>query len=291
MATAAVAEPLTSFRRDFKEDPIPEIPDDALANLSRYTGEKDLNVLRQHVVDLVQDVKRTQHVYGCISNILFLDPRVQVHPYYETFIAAQTPTTRTLEVGVCFGTDLRRYVQDGVNPASVTVADLHDGYWQLGGRLYGDEGKNGKIQGVKTVFGDFAAVDGAPRAVDLRKEGLEEQFDFIVNILVLHVFSKPEGRRFLTRLFNSLKSGGTLFGQCGGSTHEGPWDSQNIGGTEVRWRHSAASLKQLLEEIGFVDVQTVEQPHGTDRKHQKAWKDLTFGDDTSRSLIFIAKRA
>lgn len=66
MAAASVAKPLTTFRRDFKDDPIPEIPDDALQNLSRYTGEKDFDVLRKHVIALVEDVKRG--VSSCVRS-------------------------------------------------------------------------------------------------------------------------------------------------------------------------------------------------------------------------------
>ncbi|KAJ3033728.1 hypothetical protein HDV00_005878 [Rhizophlyctis rosea] len=281
---------ISSFRRDFKDVELPKIPDEALEDLSRYTGEKDLQKLREHVIDLVQEIKKSHHTYACIANILFLEPRIQNQPYYSTFIQRQSPTTKTLEVGVCFGTDLRRYVQDGVAASSVTVADLDDSYWKFGGKLYRDEGKLGKIGGVKTVFGDFAGEEGAEKTVDIAKEELEGQFDFLINMLVLHVFSKNECRRFLARLFACLRSGGVLFGQCGGSTQEGPYEAQNVSGTEVRWRHTADSLKALLEELGFVDVAV----------QARSWEDLSGtsklrlnlrGDDpTRRSLTFTATR-
>ncbi|KAJ3049375.1 hypothetical protein HK097_009629, partial [Rhizophlyctis rosea] len=270
--------PIPKFRRDFRDQDIPDFPDESLGLLQRYTGEKDVTALKKHVVGIVEDVKRDLHVYGCISNVLFLEPRAPLHPFYPTFIASQTSSTRTLEVGVCFGTDFRQYVLDGVNPKNVTVADLHDGYWKLGGKLYKDEASKGMIEGVNTLFGDFAAVEGGERAIDLKKEGLDGTFDFVLTILVIHVFSYNEGKRFLTRLHQALRPGGILFGQGGGSTHSGPWDSQTLSGAEVRWRHNASSLKQLLEEIGFVDVEVLEQPFGVDRR--QGWEKISIGDES-----------
>ncbi|KAJ3030645.1 hypothetical protein HDV00_008756 [Rhizophlyctis rosea] len=272
-------------RANFNNAPIRDISDNELAFVQKYTGETDLEVLKRHVVGIVEECRRQYHTFGCIANILFLEPRIQRHSFYQTFISSQTPQTRTLEVGVCFGTDFRQYILDGVDPRSVTVSDLIDGYWKLGGKLYQDDGCKGKIEGVSGVFGDFGGEDGGEGVMDLEKEGLEGQFDFVVNLLILHCLSYAEGKRFLTRVLQALRpSTGIHFGACGGTTEAREWVHQNVKGTETRWRHSASSLKALMEEIAFVDVMVKEHPFP---KRNLA---VSMEDETSRILEFRGRR-
>ena len=59
-----------------------DLPDDDLCFISEYTGEKDLDKLRAHVVAVWRSVKDKAWVYKCIQEFMFLKPRISLHQHY-----------------------------------------------------------------------------------------------------------------------------------------------------------------------------------------------------------------
>lgn len=175
---------------------------------------------------------------------MFLTPRITRHPTYPTLLSTITPKSRILDIGCCYGTDIRALILDGVKPSKITAADLLSGYWELGLKLFSD---SSRIKDVRTVWGDFASTDG----VELEKHGLKHSNAFVSAQLVLHVFSKEQCEAFVKKVWDCLSSGGWFFGMCVGSVVEGPWKRQGGG---KRWLHSKESLSSLLREIGFQDI-------------------------------------
>ncbi|KAJ3036709.1 hypothetical protein HK097_003769, partial [Rhizophlyctis rosea] len=187
----------------------PEINDGHLTFLSRYTGIDDLDVLRKGVIEVWREAREKHHVYKCIETFMFLIPAIQFHPSYRTLLntlsdrqSSHQPAPYIADVGCCFGTDVRRLIYDGVPAENIVGVDLHDGYWNIGKRLFED---GERIEGVKTVWRDMAS--GEEGAVE--REGLKGRFDFVVAMAVLHVFSKEQQRIFLANILQLLTPGGT----------------------------------------------------------------------------------
>ena len=59
-----------------------DLSDEDLSFLSEYTGQKDLDKLRAHVVGVWRSVKDKAWVYKCIQEFMFLKPRIILHQYY-----------------------------------------------------------------------------------------------------------------------------------------------------------------------------------------------------------------
>lgn len=66
---------------------------------------------------------------------------------------------KVLEVGCCFGTEIRGLLQDGFAPENITALDITNGYWNLGKTIYGDE-----PEGVPVIFTDLAADEDSASA-------------------------------------------------------------------------------------------------------------------------------
>lgn len=270
-----------------------EITDASLEFLSKYTGEADFSKLREHVHNVWSEARAKYHVYRCIQSFMFLQPRTPTHPKYAEIVAALAkPSARSsgcdigiLDIGCCFGTDVRRFLYDGVPADLIVASDLHSGYWNLGKLLFQDEER---ISNLRTDFGDWAAVSddiqskpslsstatssaspSTPRTIDVSR--YESRAQYISAMAVLHVFSRSQCEAFVKNVFKALASGvgATLFGTCCGRPTAEEWaagrddndssDSKSEAdkttpSSTLRYLHSPDSLKSLFESVGFVDV-------------------------------------
>ncbi|KAJ3318261.1 hypothetical protein HDV06_000704 [Boothiomyces sp. JEL0866] len=214
----------------------------------------------KRVLETIKTVEATLHVYGCVRAGLFGKAFIHLHPKYKEIAARFTNSDfKLLELGCCFGTDIRKMISDGLRQDSVTVSDLTDGYWNVGAKvLFKDDLK------VKSVFTDFATDPVI---------GLEPGFDVISAQAILHVLSKPQVEQFLKNCFKFLNTDGILFGTCGGSEVAKDWEeptpTKGLEGRVAtnRFLHSVESLTDLLTMIGFHDIQVSVVPPNFLFKH------------------------
>lgn len=248
-----------------------------LAFLMRWKGlqldEQQTNALRNQVIKVWQEIKQVAHTYRCVQTMTFLNPKVTELEGYRALIteakaqAAERKPFPWLDIGCAFGQNTRALVADGVSPEEITVADIHDRYWQAGYRLYGDsETKDAamSLRGVHTVFGDWA--------VPLTSEEASvygNKFRAIICMSVLHVLSKAQCKALLERLAVCGASGCRLLGLTGGAKSPTDW-ARTPDGSAPRFLHSAASLKQALQEAGWSEVQVTEE-----EKRERKGEDAT----------------
>jgi SAM-dependent methyltransferase len=181
---------------------------------------------------------------------MYLNPRLYKHPnYFQVINLAKSKGSdyKLLDVGSCFGQEVRGLIADGVSPSSITITDLHDYYWKAGKRLYFDDESN-KLDGVTTIFGDFA-TDPADIEKDISQD-LTASFDCVICQAIFHVLSKKQSHFMIQRLFNVLKPGGILLGQCVGAPQAREW-AFTPDGSAPRWLYSAESLTKELKSAGF----------------------------------------
>lgn len=108
-----------------------------------------------------------------------------------------------LDLGCCFGQDIRKLVYDGAPSENITGSDLDAGFIDLGYDLFRDKNK------LKSTFktGDFFAPE---------KAGLEDgSFDFVHASSFFHLFNLDEQADAIARCLCLLKRkpGSALFGR------------------------------------------------------------------------------
>ncbi|VDC02710.1 unnamed protein product [Peniophora sp. CBMAI 1063] len=110
---------------------------DELEFLKIQTGITDEEQLKARV----QDVQRRAYAvypYVCIHRFAFTRLKIANHFAYPQLLALPKSRPRAifLEVGCCFGQDLRKAIADGY-PAKDTIAsDLRQGFWDVGLDLF-----------------------------------------------------------------------------------------------------------------------------------------------------------
>jgi SAM-dependent methyltransferase len=111
-------------------------PQDA-AFYKELTGIEDDEALKQHILD-VQAKAYKVAPYGCIYLFLFTRRKVSGQPAYHQVvrIGRERKNPIYLDVGCCFGSDIREVIHDGFPAARAIGIDLHHELWDLGHELF-----------------------------------------------------------------------------------------------------------------------------------------------------------
>jgi SAM-dependent methyltransferase len=242
-------------------------------------------------VQSVCDAAMRIHSYRCIEERRFMEPRVALHPLYWALTAqdppaelnvagGQLPPTlaalpvdqrRLLDVGCCFGTDLRALLVAGFQPPNVLGVDVQPTFIDLGlDRLFVDR----PLLADRFAVADFLEPTCADRTPALRQFMAEGGVHVAYAGSVFHLLNESDCVRLAQALFAVLESGGVAFGRTVGLTKEGGqaaealraqtiWKQETAAASsstpvapsgDLRFLHTAASLRALLESVGFTDV-------------------------------------
>ncbi|KAH9927500.1 uncharacterized protein BXZ73DRAFT_78530 [Epithele typhae] len=113
------------------------IPQEGLAFLGAQTGISDPEELKRHAIS-VQEEAYLVHPYPCICRFSFLQLNLSRLPAYAKLLAIgkERKNPIFLDIGCCFGNDIRKAVADGFPMEGVIGSDLHSEYWDLGHKLF-----------------------------------------------------------------------------------------------------------------------------------------------------------
>ncbi|MCJ1381828.1 hypothetical protein MMC17_004939 [Xylographa soralifera] len=209
--------------------------------LEKYSGIPAEEVL-PHVLK-IRSLAFAIHPYPCIGSFRFLTLSISTHPLYPTLLTRlHSPTPPTvLDLGCCFGQDIRQLLHDGAPPTSLYGSDLRPAFLELGYTLFRDGDKAGATYVAADVFGE-----GEADAL----RGLDGRVDVVWTASFLHLFAWAEqvavGRR-VGRLLRGGK-GGVVFGRQVGSVRAGEYPRRTGGGS--MYRHDGESFKRMWAQIG-----------------------------------------
>ncbi|KAI0358974.1 hypothetical protein OH77DRAFT_1420487 [Trametes cingulata] len=122
-------------------DPLDEslykIDDESLEFMKAQTGIQDPEELKKHFL-AVQAEAYHVYPYPCIRGFHFLHMKLSRLPAYKQLLTLgkerQSPIF--LDIGCCFGNDLRRAVYDGYPVEYCVASDLNPAFWELGHKLF-----------------------------------------------------------------------------------------------------------------------------------------------------------
>ncbi|KAJ6448921.1 hypothetical protein C8R45DRAFT_1224572 [Mycena sanguinolenta] len=243
-----------------------------LALLKAQTGIHDDEELRAHVV-AVQKKAAAVANYPCIQRFGFIKIKINKFPSAYNHVldlARNDPSALLLDIGCCFGNDLRKIALDGFPAQNIIASDLRQDFWDLGHDLF-----RSTPESFPATFLPGDALDDAflaqhplpdaplaSPAPDLHTltslSPLRARLSAIHSASVFHLFSEADQLRLACKLAGLLvpKAGSMIWGCHGAQATKGYVE----GAGRNMFCHSPESWRALWDgEVfpkGNVKVQT-----------------------------------
>ncbi|EIW62932.1 uncharacterized protein TRAVEDRAFT_112609 [Trametes versicolor FP-101664 SS1] len=105
--------------------------------MKNQTGITDEDELKKHIIAVTKAAYEV-FPYPCIRRYAFLALRLPSLPGYDRLIelGKERKNAVLLDIGCCFGNDVRIAAADGFPAKQIVATDLYGGYWTLGHKLY-----------------------------------------------------------------------------------------------------------------------------------------------------------
>jgi hypothetical protein len=222
--------------------------------------------------------------YKCILMVWFPTPNVCLHEnYHQVFERYKNKTdVRYVDIGCCMGTDLR-YVccneNDKIKVENVLGIDIQEEFFDIGCDLLFNDNSTIRKRFIKaniledqflekssdpvllSSFMKSGTHSGVGKEVKERDTHRKVGTDIVYCALVFHLLSEIQTHQLSSLVYNDFlkDSGGIFFGSTVGSSDP----IEPVRNDEKRdifgfsFVHSAQSLKEMLESIGFVNVKTI----------------------------------
>ncbi|KAI9067915.1 hypothetical protein FKP32DRAFT_207472 [Trametes sanguinea] len=113
------------------------IDDEALEFMKTLTGITNPEELKRHIIS-VQAEAYAIYPYNCIRRFNFLSLKLGRLPAYKQLLSLgkERKGAIFLDIGCCFGNDIRKAVYDGYPVENIVASDLHPEFWELGHKLF-----------------------------------------------------------------------------------------------------------------------------------------------------------
>ncbi|KAI0485100.1 hypothetical protein GGR56DRAFT_58671 [Xylariaceae sp. FL0804] len=247
-------------------DYLPKPISDILTSYSHIPKKTQL----EHVQKL-RDEAYCRVPYPCIGNFRFLDLDLAAHPAYQDHVlaplaaapaaaaaaAAAAPEPLFLDLGTCFGQDLRKLVYDGARPGRLWASDLRPELIDLGFRLF-DDGDDGRLPRRHFLCpGDILAAadeDDDPAADADQLRLLDGRVTILHVTAVFHLFDLAQqvlaADRCLRLLRKDTAAPVLVVGCQAGSARPGSYLRRNANQEHAhKYRHNGETWRQLWEEV------------------------------------------
>lgn len=218
-------------------------------SLGRHTCIEALRatcLLVAHTLTLVFCIQRQRawqiFPYPCVGRMRFLDFTLSLMPSYGKVLASlsnkEDPKT-LLDVGCCFGQDLRKLVVDGAPSSQLVGAELKGEFIDLGYDLFMDR---------KTYDGRFVAGDVFEDTPAMK--ALDGTIDIVHLSRFLHLFGWDEQLKAAVRMVGFLKNkpGTVILGRQVGSSKPGEYPHA-ASAHGVFYLHDHDTFRKLWTEV------------------------------------------
>lgn len=218
--------------------------------------------------------------YPCIGHYRFLALTLPTHPLYSEIVTQlrADPAARYLDLGCCFGQDLRQLVLDGVPSSQLSGLDIEGPLMELGYSLFLDR---------STLESKFQVVD-LFSASGPEWEGLEAQgADVLHCSAFFHLFPLADQKKAALNVARLVRPKGIIVGRQSGSVKPGEVPAIKAGTTS--FRHDVQTLQKLWDEVGE-QTGTKWAVEGALDSVGMVVKVSGLEDENSRRLLFTIRR-
>ncbi|OJJ08799.1 hypothetical protein ASPVEDRAFT_144863 [Aspergillus versicolor CBS 583.65] len=288
MATAAVAthnQPAEEWKNDkvskasrdvaWYQTALTRVPDIAREIFRDYSGIPD-DQITDHI-HRVRDQAWDILPFPCIGLFRFLDFPAYLQPVYPEVLTRIKSGETFLDLGCCFGQDIRKLVHDGAPGENLIGVDTESRFLDLGHQLFKDKNR------LKAHFqtGDVFAEDFL--------QEWRGKVDIIFLGSFLHLFSFEQQRAIVLQLGRLLRGNNSLvFGRHLATTGKGGTLKENACGWSL-YHHSEETIREIWETDphGKWDVSSELIPYGSESwDNGVKWN----GGDQIKQQRFVARR-
>ena len=210
--------------------------------------------------------------YPCIGRYRFLNLTLLTHPLYDTILKRlQSPDATYLDVGCCFGQDLRQLVQDGVPSQRLIGLDIVGPLMETGHDFFLDREK---LQSRFVVADVFKGAAQGPVWTDLEKRGV----DVLHCSAFFHLFTLAEQISVAKNIAKLAKKGGVIVGRQVGSVKpedfpgmkEGcPCYRHDVETFDAMWRQVGEATQTRWEVRGTMDMVGIDPQSPVENEHSR----------------------
>lgn len=281
-STVVSEEDLISRSRDVKwyVKDLPEIPKEAREVFEQYS-----KIAPKKVQDHVYQVReRAWDVwpFPCLGGWRFLNFKLCAQPQYSEVLSRLQQGEKFLDLGCCFGQELRRLVFDEAPQSSLYGVELRSEFFDLGYELFLDKDR---FQGKLITADIFVQPENLTT--------LYGQISIIYAGAFFHLFDwagQLEVARIVTRLLMP-EAGSMLLGGQVGSVQPGVYEHGTNPTTHRMFRHDEKTWRELWKTIGHEtgtkwDVQVQLNDNFRSRGHILH----QMADESLRELRFCVRR-
>ncbi|KAH9858783.1 hypothetical protein C2E23DRAFT_717563 [Lenzites betulinus] len=105
--------------------------------MKKQTGIEDDAELKEHILAVTKEAFAV-FPFPCIRRYAFIKFKLSRLPGYDRLLklGREREGAILLDIGCCFGNDVRNAAVDGFPAKQIVASDLYGGYWTLGHKLY-----------------------------------------------------------------------------------------------------------------------------------------------------------
>jgi SAM-dependent methyltransferase len=211
--------------------------------------------------------------YPCIGQFRFLTLALPYTPSYAAIVKRlQTaPNARFLDLGCCFGQDLRALAAEGVEGRKLVGVELHGEFHGLGHKLFRDGGQV-RTLGATLIAADlFDLLDDDDGSTAAGLYPLLSSIDILQASAFLHLFTWDKQLDAGAAIVRLLKPGpgALVVGTQVGSKRPGLYEQGRM------YLHDVGTFRELWKEIGRKTASEwhVEAVMSQEMRERKPWDD------------------
>ncbi|KAF8888130.1 hypothetical protein BD779DRAFT_1470490 [Infundibulicybe gibba] len=239
------------------------LDDDELAFFQEQTGIQDPSGLKAHILD-VQAKAYEIYGYSCIKRFVFIKLKISRLPAYKHALQLlqEWDDAILLDIGCCFGNDIRKAAADGWPVKNLIASDLRQGFWDCGHELFCSTPATFPVQFIAGDAFDPAIINprvpfttalGAPPPALASLNSLTPLQGHIAAIhasAFFHLFDEAQQYTLAKRLATLLapRPGAVIFGAHRALPEKGYCHAEVLSGGTM-FCHSPETWKELWHRV------------------------------------------